>query len=40
MHTQVEICALSDLENTVRLLVEFVQSVREDTDFRPIDFHR
>jgi len=40
MHTQVEICALSDLENTVKLLVEFIQSVREDTDFRPIDFRR
>ena len=40
MHTQVEICALSDLENTVKLLVEFIQSIREDTDFRPIDFHR
>jgi tetrahedral aminopeptidase len=40
MHTQVEICALPDLENTVRLLVEFIQSIREDTDFRPIDFER
>jgi putative aminopeptidase FrvX len=40
MHTQVEICALPDLENTVRLLVEFIQSIHEDTDFRPINFDR
>ena len=39
MHTQVEVCALSDLEHTVRLLVDFIQSVRDDTDFRPINFN-
>jgi tetrahedral aminopeptidase len=36
MHTQVEVCALSDLEDCVRVLVEFVRSIRADTDFRPI----
>jgi endoglucanase len=38
MHTQVEIVALRDLDNTVQLLVEFVQSVDEHTDFRPFYF--
>ncbi|HYO08279.1 MAG TPA: M20/M25/M40 family metallo-hydrolase [Tepidisphaeraceae bacterium] len=40
MHTQVEICSLSDLDGAIKLLVEFVQSVREDTDLRPINFGR
>jgi endoglucanase len=35
MHTQVEVCALDDLEHTARLLVEFLRSLRADTDFRP-----
>ncbi len=35
MHTQAEIVSLTDIENTVQLLVEFVCSIREDTDFRP-----
>lgn len=38
MHTQVEIVAFSDLDNTVKLLVDFVQSVDENTDFRPFYF--
>jgi endoglucanase len=38
MHTQVEIVALADLDNTVELLVEFVRSVKDDTDFRPFYF--
>ena len=38
MHTQVEICSLSDIENAVKLLVAFVQSVDERTDFRPFHF--
>jgi endoglucanase len=39
MHTQVEIVSLSDLENAVKLLVEFVRSVDNRTDFRPFYFH-
>jgi tetrahedral aminopeptidase len=35
MHTQVEVCQLDDLENSVRLIVEFVRSINGDTDFRP-----
>jgi endoglucanase len=35
MHTQVEVCQLDDLEHTARLLVEFLRSLRADTDFRP-----
>ncbi len=38
MHTQVEIVSLADLSNAVRLLVEFIQSVDEQTDFRPFYF--
>ncbi len=39
MHTQVEIVSLTDVENAVRLLVEFVKSIDERTDFRPFYFH-
>jgi endoglucanase len=39
MHTQVEVCALDDIENSVRLLVDFIKSIGEDTNFRPIEFN-
>jgi tetrahedral aminopeptidase len=39
MHTQVEIVSLTDIDNAVRLLVEFVKSIDERTDFRPFYFH-
>ena len=35
MHTPVEIISIKDLENTARLLAEFVRSVSEKTDFTP-----
>ena len=35
MHTPVEIISIKDLENTARLLAEFVKSVKEKTDFTP-----
>jgi endoglucanase len=38
MHTQVEICSLADIDNAVRLLVAFVRSVDDRTDFRPFHF--
>lgn len=38
MHTQVEIVSLSDLDHAVELLVEFVRSVDDRTDFRPFYF--
>ena len=38
MHTQVEICSLQDIEHATQMLVEFVASVRADTDLRPINF--
>jgi endoglucanase len=40
MHTQVEIVAFSDLDNTVKLLVDFVHSIDENTDFRPFYFQQ
>jgi endoglucanase len=40
MHTQVEIVSLSDLDNSIKLLVQLVQSIKEDTDFRPFNFER
>jgi endoglucanase len=40
MHTQVEMVSLSDIDNAVKLLVEFVRSVTDQTDFRPINFER
>jgi endoglucanase len=39
MHTQVEIVSLGDIDHAVKLLAEFVRSVDEGTDFRPINFH-
>jgi endoglucanase len=38
MHTQVEIVSLSDLDHAVKLIVEFVNSVNDKTDFRPFYF--
>ena len=38
MHTQVEIVSLGDLDNAVKLLVEFVRSIDDRTDFRPFYF--
>jgi tetrahedral aminopeptidase len=38
MHTQVEIVSLSDIDNAIKLLVEFVRSVDDNTDFRPFNF--
>jgi endoglucanase len=38
MHTQVEIVSLTDLDNAVKLLVGFIHSVNEKTDFRPFYF--
>lgn len=38
MHTQVEIVSLSDIENAVKLLAGFVQSIDEQMDFRPFHF--
>jgi putative aminopeptidase FrvX len=35
MHTQVEICSYKDLENSVKVLASFIQSIKPDTDFRP-----
>ena len=35
MHTQAEICSLSDLEASARLLAAFVKSVGKSTDFKP-----
>jgi len=35
MHTPVEVLSLEDLDNTVKLLTEFVLSVDEKTDFTP-----
>jgi tetrahedral aminopeptidase len=39
MHTQVEIVSLADVDNAVRLLVDFINSVGPKTDFRPFYFH-
>ena len=38
MHTQVEIVSLSDLDAATKLVVEFVKSVDDHTDFRPFHF--
>ena len=38
MHTQVEIISLDDLESSINVLVDFVRSVKPDTDFRPINY--
>ena len=39
MHTQVEIVSLDDVDHAVKLLVGFIQSVNEKTDFRPFYFN-
>ena len=36
MHTQVEVCSLSDLENAARVLAGFVRSISAKSDFRPM----
>jgi endoglucanase len=38
MHTQVELCSLKDIHDCVRTLVEFVRSLRSDTELRPMHF--
>jgi len=38
MHTQVEVVSLDDLDNAIELLVAFVRSIDDQTDFRPIHF--
>ena len=35
MHSQVEVCSLTDLENCAKLLAGFVKSVTPKSDFRP-----
>jgi putative aminopeptidase FrvX len=35
MHTQVEVCHLSDVENAAKLLAAFVVGINDRTDFRP-----
>lgn len=35
MHTQVEVCSLTDLENTAKLLAQFVKDIDAKTDFTP-----
>lgn len=36
MHTQVEVCSLKDLENSAKLLAQFIKQVTAKTDFRPM----
>lgn len=36
MHTQVEVCSVSDLANCAKLLAEFIRSITPKTDFRPM----
>jgi putative aminopeptidase FrvX len=36
MHTQVEVCSYSDLVNSSKLLAEFIKSINDKTDFRPM----
>ena len=36
MHTQVEVCSYADLENSAKLLFEFIKSITAKTDFRPM----
>jgi tetrahedral aminopeptidase len=38
MHTQAEICSLSDLSTTIELLVEFLTSLPEEPDLTPLRF--
>ncbi len=40
MHTQVEIVSLTDIQNAITLLANFVKSVTDQTDFRPFHFER
>jgi tetrahedral aminopeptidase len=35
MHSQVEVCSLSDLENAAKLLAQFVSSINDKSDFKP-----
>ncbi len=35
MHSQVEVCALKDLELSAKLLAEFIKAIKPSTDFRP-----
>lgn len=35
MHTQAEVCALKDLENSAKLLTNFINNITAKTDFRP-----
>lgn len=35
MHSQVEVCSLKDLENSAKLLAQFIKGVTAKTDFRP-----
>lgn len=35
MHTQVEVCSLTDLENTAKLLAQFIKDIDSKTDFTP-----
>lgn len=36
MHTQVEVCSLSDIANSAAVLAGFVQAITPKTDFRPL----
>jgi tetrahedral aminopeptidase len=35
MHTPTEVCSLKDLENSAKLLAQFIQSITQKHDFRP-----
>jgi endoglucanase len=37
MHTQAEMCSLDDIEDCIQLLVQFLKSIDDQTDFRPIN---
>lgn len=36
MHTQIEVCSLADIENSIKLLTQFVKGIDKKTDFRPM----
>lgn len=36
MHTQVEVCSYTDLENSAKLLAQFVKDIGPKTDFTPV----
>jgi putative aminopeptidase FrvX len=40
MHTQNEVASMADIEATIRLLTEFVCSLKEDQDLLPINFDK